>query len=170
MVQSLPLLLPLLDREAYVLRTAIVQSIGFLIDKAREPDSEENSSASNNRGYQNVVNRRSSVVIRRQSIVQSAEKEKDEESSVKLPSCRFIDLKTAIPLIKLLTDRTCDMNAFVRAASLRTLTSLSSKSLIPLSEVNSVTTKAVARICDKAVLVRKNALGVRFVILLHDSA
>ena len=90
--------------------------------------------------------------------MQSNEKESQPESKeIELHS---IDLKTAVSVLQLLQERSHDVNAFVRSATLRTLATLCNEGLIPLSEYVSVTQIALERVKDKAVLVRKNAVNV----------
>ncbi len=105
-----------------------------------------------------MIQKRASILVRRQSIIQSNEKESQPESKeIELHS---IDLKTAVSVLQLLQERSHDVNAFVRSATLRTLATLCSEGLIPLSEYVHVTQIALERVKDKAVLVRKNAVNV----------
>ena len=92
-------------------------------------------------------------------MVESSEKEKVSEEK---KSTTGIDLKTSLAILALLRERCRDVNAFVRAASLRTLNSLAAEGRVPLIETISVTRCAMERIRDKAVLVRKNAILVVF--------
>lgn len=73
---------------------------------------------------------------------------------------KIMDLKTALQIITLLQHRTQDVNAFVRSAALRALSTLCEKGFIPLSVYGNLTEAAVDRLRDRAVLVRKNAIGV----------
>lgn len=77
-----------------------------------------------------------------------------------------MDLKGATQVLSLLQSHTQDTNAFVRAASLRTLSTLCEKGFIPLSLFVGLTESCVDRLKDKAVLVRKNAIGVFLCIVL----
>ena len=98
-------------------------------------------------------------MIRRQSVAantsESAEKEQEKE-----PILREINLQTALQILNLIGERQHDINAFVRSASLRVLNSLCVNGFIPLSQYVSVTSIALERLQDKAVLVRKNAMNV----------
>ena len=164
------MLLKLLDREAYTLRVAVIQAAGVLVEKTSQPrarDPGTGSSAGGNAGatgggearrtsrYSTVTNKRASIVIRRQSMAVEKEKEEEEEE----PVIQSIDLKTAVRIISLIEERQHDINAFVRSAALRVLTSLVEHGFVPLSKFLSVTRVAAERLQDKGVLVRKNAMN-----------
>lgn len=112
--------------------------------------------------YANVVAKRASILVRRQSMAEIArdEAKETESSAPKEKEDKAMDLKGATQVITLLQSHTQDINAFVRAASLRTLSTLCEKGLIPLSLFVGLTESCVERLKDKAVLVRKNAIGV----------
>ena len=135
----------------------MIQSVGNLLLHTSTP-TENPSETQQTSSYQNVSQKRASILVRRQSIIQNNEKESQPES--KEPELRSIDLKTAISILQLLQERGHDVNAFVRSATLRTLATLCSEGLIPLSEYVNVTRTALERVKDKAVLVRKNAVNV----------
>lgn len=130
-----------------------------MIEKTSQRQNVEQQKQTTN-SYQDIAKRRASVVVRRQSmaILKENEKDDDEEKEEKLQE---IDLQTAMRLIVLIGERQHDINAFVRAASLRVLNSLCSNGFIPLSQYVLVTSIALERLHDKAVLVRKNAMNVR---------
>lgn len=165
------MLLKLLDREAYTLRVAVIQAAGVLVEKTSQPrarDPGTGSSAGGNAGatgggearrtsrYSTVTNKRASIVIRRQSMAVEKEEEEEEEEE---PAIQSIDLKTAVRIISLIEERQHDINAFVRSAALRVLTSLVEHGFVPLSKFLSVTRVAAERLQDKGVLVRKNAMN-----------
>lgn len=105
-----------------------------------------------------MAQNRASILVRRQSMVETSEKEREKEEGKKAPT--GIDLKTALAIVALLRERSKDVNAFVRAAALRSLNSLVLEGRLPVIETISVTRCAMERIRDKAVLVRKNAILV----------
>ena len=128
--------------------------------------------------YANVVAKRASILVRRQSMAEIARENQNqnqnqnqnesqiqnqnagESSEPKENEEKPMDLKGATQVLSLLQSHTQDTNAFVRAASLRTLSTLCEKGFIPLSLFVSLTESCVERLKDKAVLVRKNAIGV----------
>lgn len=165
------MLLKLLDREAYTLRVAVIQAAGVLVEKTSQPRARDPGTGSSATGgnagatgggearrtsrYSTVTNKRASIVIRRQSMAVEKEKEEEEEE----PVIQSIDLKTAVRIISLIEERQHDINAFVRSAALRVLTSLVEHGFVPLSKFLSVTRVAAERLQDKGVLVRKNAMN-----------
>lgn len=164
MLRSLPLLLSLLDGEPYTLRLAVVQSLGLLVEKTSGKKEEASGKVESKAQYANVVAKRASILVRRQSMAEIArEEEKGKEGDSSEPreaEEKPMDLKGATQVISLLQSHTQDSNAFVRAASLRTLSTLCEKGFIPLSLFVGLTESCVERLKDKAVLVRKNAIGV----------
>ena len=151
----------LLDCDSYALRLSVIQSAGNLLLHTSVP--EDNTSENRRQStYQNVSQKRASILVRRQSIAQSNEKEPQSES--KETELRTIDLKTAVSILQLLQERGHDVNAFVRSATLRTISLLCSEGLVPLNEYVNVTKTALERVKDKAVLVRKNAINVSMLI------
>lgn len=157
MLRNLPLLFPLLDRETYTLRLAVVQALGLLVEKTSKEKIQATSVSQRQSQYANVVAKRASILVRRQSMAEVAHEATDEP---KEEAEKIMDLKTALQIITLLQHRTQDVNAFVRSAALRTLSTLCEKGFIPLSVYGNLTEAAVDRLRDRAVLVRKNAIGV----------
>ena len=158
LLRSLPLLLKLLDREAYTLRVGVIQALGNLIEKTgqseqtgqpRESQRERRASS-----YGSVTNKRASIVIRRQSLAAGKEE-----------VIKAIDLKTAVSVIGLLEERQHDVNAFARSATLRVFASLVDHGFVPLSKYLAITRVAIERLQDKGVLVRKNAMNVAPLLL-----
>lgn len=162
----MPLLLKLLDREAYTLRLSVLQSLGNLIEKTSQHRSESNTQQSVH-SYQSVTKKRASILIRRQSVAANTTETTEEEE--KQPFLREIDLQTALQVLELIEERQHDVNAFVRSASLRVLNTLCVDGFIPLSKYVSVTFVALERLQDKAVLVRKNGMLVSVIDVVHSS-
>lgn len=163
-----------------------MQSLGLLIEKTsgkKEDDEEKDKmrgKVERQTQYANVVAKRASILVRRQSMAEIARENQNqnqnqnqiqnesqgqnqnagESSEPKENEEKPMDLKGATQVLSLLQSHTQDTNAFVRAASLRTLSTLCEKGFIPLSLFVSLTESCVERLKDKAVLVRKNAIGV----------
>lgn len=164
LLRSLPLLLKLLDREAYTLRVGVIQALGSLIEKTGQSEQSGQESQRGERrasSYGSVTNKRASIVIRRQSLAAGEEEEEEEKEEV----IKAIDLKTAVSVIGLLEERQHDVNAFARSATLRVFTSLVDHGFIPLSKYLAITRVAIERLQDKGVLVRKNAMNVAPLLL-----
>ena len=105
-----------------------------------------------------LIEKEAATVLASFELAQKAQKEREKEEEKKSPT--GIDLKTALSIVALLRERSKDINAFVRAAALRSLNSLVLEGRLPVIETISVTRCAMERIRDKAVLVRKNAILV----------
>ena len=144
-LSNISLLLPHLDSEPYVLRSAIINSIGHIL--VRED----------------------------QSLIDTTKKDKDGESSDEGSSgngsgdgtnnnkeeCLITYMaKTRTSLFEILCDRTRDITSFTRAASLKVLNDLTEKQSLPLDRIMPVTVIAIDRLKDKTVMVRRNAMQV----------
>lgn len=166
LLRSLPLLLKLLDREAYTLRVGVIQALGNLIEKTGQSEQtgqpRESQRERRVSSYGSVTNKRASIVIRRQSLAAGEEKEEEEEKEEVI---KAIDLKTAVSVIGLLEERQHDVNAFARSATLRVFASLVDHGFVPLSKYLAITRVAIERLQDKGVLVRKNAMNVAPLLL-----
>lgn len=144
---------------------SVLQSLGNLIEKTSQHRSESNTQQSVH-SYQSVTKKRASILIRRQSVAANTTETTEEE---KEPFLREIDLQTALQVLELIEERQHDVNAFVRSASLRVLNTLCVDGFIPLSKYVSVTSVALERLQDKAVLVRKNGMLVYVIDVVHSS-
>lgn len=144
----------------------MLQSLGNLIEKTSQHRPESTNQQSGH-SYQSVTKKRASILIRRQSV--AANTSETTEEGEKEPYLREIDLQTALQVLQLIEERQHDVNAFVRSASLRVLNTLCIDGFIPLSKYVSVTSVALERLQDKAVLVRKNGMLVCVVDDIHSS-
>jgi condensin complex subunit 1 len=135
-LSNISLLLPHLDSEPYVLRSAIINSIGHIL----------------------VREDRSLIDVRDGDVGQSPGEGgegggKEERQIVNMA-------KTRASLFDILCDRTRDITSFTRAASLKVLNDLTEKQSLPLDRVMPVTAIAIDRLQDKTVMVRRNAMQV----------
>jgi condensin complex subunit 1 len=125
-----------LDSEPYVLRSAIINSIGHILVRedrslidVRDGDGGQGSGEGGEGGG------------------------KEERQIVNMA-------KTRASLFDILCDRTRDVTSFTRAASLKVLNELTEKQSLPLDRVMPVTAIAIDRLQDKTVMVRRNAMQV----------
>jgi len=138
-LSNISLLLPHLDSEPYVLRSAIINSIGHILvredhslvetkeDKEEDPGDENGGEESN--------------------------REKEERQMVRMA-------KTRKSLFDILCDRTHDITSFTRGAALKVLNDLTEKQSLPLDRIMPVTAIAIDRLQDKTVMVRRYAMQV----------
>ena len=138
-LSNISLLLPHLDSEPYVLRSAIVNSIGHILVRedttlmeTTNKEDKENDSGDDS-GEENSV--------------------KEERQIVNMA-------KTRASLFDILCDRTHDITSFTRAASLKVLNDLTEKQSLPLDRLMPVTAIAIDRLQDKTVMVRRYAMQV----------
>ena len=132
-MQNISVLLPLLDAEPYILRSAIVSAIGNAVSGSTPADvvgfgeiGETDSSKGNNTMH-------------------------SEESFT----------RTRDALLTVLTERARDVNSFTRAAVIKAWISLCEKQVLPLARVHSVVMVAIDRLQDKSVIVRRASMQVR---------
>ena len=135
-LSNISLLLPHLDSEPYVLRSAIINSIGHILVRedrslidVRDGDGGQGPGEAGEGGG------------------------KEERQIVNMA-------KTRASLFDILCDRTRDVTSFTRAASLKVLNDLTEKQSLPLDRVMPVTAIAIDRLQDKTVMVRRNAMQV----------
>ena len=129
-LSNISLLLPHLDSEPYIMRSAIVNSIGHILVREDQTLMENND---DNDGRD--------------------EENKDERHVVNMA-------KTRSSLFDILCERTCDITSFTRAAALKVLNDLTEKQSLPLDRIMPVTAIAIDRLQDKAVMVRRYAMQV----------
>lgn len=129
-LSNISLLLPHLDSEPYIMRSAIVNSIGHILVREDQTLMENND---DNGGRD--------------------EENKDERHVVNMA-------KTRSSLFDILCERTCDITSFTRAAALKVLNDLTEKQSLPLDRIMPVTAIAIDRLQDKAVMVRRYAMQV----------
>lgn len=129
-LSNISLLLPHLDSEPYVMRSAIVNSIGHIL-----------------------VREDQSLMEKKDDQEGSDEESKDERHVVNMA-------KTRSSLFDILCDRTCDITSFTRAAALKVLNDLTEKQSLPLDRIMPVTAIAIDRLQDKAVMVRRYSMQV----------
>jgi condensin complex subunit 1 len=129
-LSNISLLLPHLDSEPYIMRSAIVNSIGHILVR------EDKTLMENKDDYEG-----------------SDEESKDDRHVVNMT-------KTRSSLFDILCDRTCDITSFTRAAALKVLNDLTEKQSLPLDRIMPVTAIAIDRLQDKAVMVRRYAMQV----------
>ncbi|KAL7500027.1 hypothetical protein ACHAWT_007982 [Skeletonema menzelii] len=127
-LSNISLLLPHLDSEPYIMRSAIVNSIGHILVREDQTLMENND---DNDGRD--------------------EENKDERHVVNMA-------KTRSSLFDILCERTCDITSFTRAAALKVLNDLTEKQSLPLDRIMPVTAIAIDRLQDKAVMVRRYAM------------
>jgi condensin complex subunit 1 len=138
-LSSISLLLPHLDSEPYVLRSAIINSIGHILVR-------EDRSLIEAREHRNSDD---------QDLYEGGEGSDNEERQIVNMA------KTRASLFDILYDRTRDITSFTRAASLKVLNDLTEKQSLPLDRIMPVTAIAIDRLQDKTVMVRRNAMQVR---------
>ena len=109
--------------------------------------------------YANVLQKRSSILIRKQDLKGDGEREEEREEREE-EELQTLTNKKRNELIRLICIRQHDVNAFVRSASLRALTSICEQGKLPKQFYVEVAKIATERIHDKGVLVRKNAMNV----------
>jgi len=140
-LSNISLLLPHLDSEPYIMRSAIVNSIGHilvredqtLLENKTEKENDSESGDEENKQDRHVVNM----------------------------------TKTRSSLFDILCDRTCDITSFTRAAALKVLNDLAEKQSLPLDRIMPVTAIAIDRLQDKAVMVRRYAMQVSCFVPCH---
>ena len=129
-LSNISLLLPHLDSEPYIMRSAIVNSIGHILVR------EDNTLIENKDDHEG-----------------SEDESKDDRHVVNM-------VKTRSSLFDILCDRTCDITSFTRGAALKILNDLTEKQSLPLDRIMPVTAIAIDRLQDKAVMVRRYAMQV----------
>mmetsp|Transcript_7744 Transcript_7744/g.13486 ORF Transcript_7744/g.13486 Transcript_7744/m.13486 type:complete len:1395 (-) Transcript_7744:164-4348(-) len=135
-LSNISLLLPHLDSEPYVLRSAIINSIGHIL-----------------------VREDHSLVERKEDKDGDSGDESEEESNTIKEQRQMVRLaKTRNSLFDILCDRTHDITSFTRAASLKVLNDLTEKQSLPLDRIMPVTAIAIDRLQDKTVMVRRYAM------------
>ncbi|KAL7445188.1 hypothetical protein ACHAXH_009750 [Discostella pseudostelligera] len=148
-LSNISLLLPHLDSEPYVLRSAIIHSIGHilvredqsLIEAKKDKDGDSTEEGSSGDGTSNS--------------------NKEE--------CLIANMaKTRTSLFKILCDRTRDITSFTRAASLKVLNDLTERQSLPLDRIMPVTEIAIDRLKDKTVMVRRNAMQLLTTLLENN--
>jgi len=127
-LSNISLLLPHLDSEPYIMRSAIVNSIGHIL-----------------------VREDQTLMENKDDEEGSDEESKDERHVVNMA-------KTRTSLFDILCDRTCDITSFTRGAALKVLNDLTEKQSLPLDRIMPVTAIAIDRLQDKAVMVRRYAM------------
>ena len=142
-LSNISLLLPHLDSEPYVLRSAIVNSIGHILVREDQTLLETKVDKDSDSGDE------------------SGDESKEERQIVNMA-------KTRTSLFDILCDRTHDITSFTRAASLKVLIDLTEKQSLPLDRMMPVTAIAIDRLQDKTVMVRRYAMQVScFVYILR---
>lgn len=133
-LSNLSLLLPHLDSEPYVLRSAIISSIGHIL----------------------VREDQTLVVDETRDTASGGDEEtkKDDERQIANMG------KTRSALFDILCERTRDVTSFTRGASLKVLNELTEKQSVPLDRIMPVTEIAIDRLNDKTVMVRRYAMQV----------
>mmetsp|Transcript_21819 Transcript_21819/g.45861 ORF Transcript_21819/g.45861 Transcript_21819/m.45861 type:complete len:1356 (+) Transcript_21819:199-4266(+) len=125
------LLVPHLSAEPYVLRSAIINSIGHILVRDDVKLAEE----------------------------KKEEQEEGESDYGSKDDRRIINIaKTRSSLFDILCDHTKDVTSFTRAAALKVLNDLTEKQSLPLDRVMPVTKIAIDRLNDKAVSVRRYSM------------
>ena len=128
-------LLPQLNAEPYCVRSAIVTSLGHIVEhivKSQEPTEDQSSGDA-----------------MEFTIVQ-----KDGESS------RLNVEKSMAALLDILEARSHDISSYTRSTVLKTWINLTENGSLPVDRVIPVTVLAIDRLQDKAVMVRKQAMHV----------
>lgn len=146
-LSNISLLLPHLDSEPYVLRSAIINSIGHIL--VREDRS--------------LIEAREGKDGSGQGLGEGGEESGKEERQIVSMA------KTRASLFDILCDRTRDITSFTRAASLKVLNDLTEKQSLPLDRIMPVTAIAIDRLQDKTVMVRRNAMQVSVVSSRYES-
>ncbi|EJK64552.1 hypothetical protein THAOC_14707 [Thalassiosira oceanica] len=133
-LSNLSLLLPHLDSEPYVLRSAIISSIGHILVR------EDRTLIENEIG----------------DVASEGDGETKKDDGRQIANMG----KTRSALFDILCERTRDITSFTRGASLKVLNDLTEKQSVPLDRIMSVTEIAIDRLNDKTVMVRRYAMQV----------
>jgi hypothetical protein len=157
-INLLPCILVLLDSSAHQIRSCVIQSIGYVVislhqiislnpgedevDEEEEQEEEDEPVQGEDREEKENKRRRSSLLKQSQ-----AEKKKD------------FYIKQYNELLSVLLDRLYDINPYTRSNVLKTWILLVEKQVLPIKTVLSLTTKAMDRVHDRNVLVRKYAIN-----------
>lgn len=131
-------ILPHLNSEPYCVRSAIVTALGHIVDHIGK-----------------------SLKVPAGSIPASADEEEGgqrEETEMSRPTME----KSRGNLLDILEERSHDVSSYTRSAVLKAWISLSQGGSIPVERVIPVTVLAIDRLKDKTVMVRKQALQVRY--------
>jgi len=168
-MDNISLVLPHLDSEPYVIRSAVVNAIAHVVSRANESDvkkkisrysacspqrgsnflmNEENSS--NNEGHSK--NNNSAFILQEESYdtgIQSKQKNRDA-------------------LLDILIERAHDVSSFTRAAVLKSFAQLTESDSLPLDRVIPVTALAIDRLQDKTVMVRRSSLQLLTLLLENN--
>ena len=140
-LSNISLLLPHLDAEPYVLRSAIINSIGHIL--VRE-----------DRDIETRVENKD---------------DDDEEGGDGKEQRQIVTMaKTRSNLFNILCERTRDVTSFTRAASLKVLNDLTEKQSLPLDRIMPVTAIAIDRLQDKTVMVRRSAMQLLTTLLENN--
>ncbi|KAK8812200.1 hypothetical protein WA158_007434 [Blastocystis sp. Blastoise] len=155
---SLILLLPLLNKENYMIRCAIITGIGGILKGCKMTEEEEM------RNYHDRQSRTKSLMAGNTENGATMEIEGEIEEK----ETKTITMKTRYQLLDILRERACDINAFARAATIKTWITLCEDGAIPLNYWSEVTCLTIERIKDKAVLVRKYSIQLLTSLLEHN--
>jgi condensin complex subunit 1 len=127
-------LLPHLDSEPYTLRSAIVVALGHIVEHIGKSGQPSEGEEGD-----------------------SQEASEDGSSSLNLEKSRG-------NLLDILAARSHDTSSYTRSAALKTWINLTQEGAVPVARIHAVTNMAIDRLHDKTVIVRKQALQVRFVL------
>lgn len=133
-LSNISLLLPHLDSEPYIMRSSIIYSIGH------------------------ILVREDHILMENKPDKETDSEGSDDESKQDRHVVNMA--KTRSSLFDILCDRTCDITSFTRAAALKVLSDLTEKQSLPLDRIMPVTSIAIDRLQDKAVVVRRYAMQV----------
>ena len=142
------MVLPHLQSDSYNLRSAIVTAIGrVLVHCSKEENNENDGVNGGNDTQQDFA----------LNFDEGAEDTTDSKSK------QAQDKRNE--LLDILTERSHDVSSFTRGTVLKTWATLIESQSLPVKRLIPVTALAIDRLQDKTVIVRKNAMQVRYFIV-----
>jgi hypothetical protein len=158
-INLLPCILVLLDSSAHQIRSCVIQSIGYVVISLHqiislnpgedEVDEEEEQEEVEDEAVEGEDREEKENKRRRSSLLKQSQAEKKKDFYIKQYN----------ELLSVLLDRLYDINPYTRSNVLKTWILLVEKQVLPIKTILSLTTKAMDRVHDKNVLVRKYAIN-----------
>lgn len=132
-LHNVSVLLPHLDGESYMIRSAVVQSLGFISARAFAKDGNKDDGKTGNA-------------------------EKADEEPADTEEHRAQQARARDALLDVLQERIFDVHAYVRSAVVKAWIQLVEDGALPLTRIHPVMVLTVDRLHDKAAVVRKMSL------------
>eukprot|EP00587_Corethron_hystrix_P002947 CAMPEP_0113307870 /NCGR_PEP_ID=MMETSP0010_2-20120614/6542_1 /TAXON_ID=216773 ORGANISM="Corethron hystrix, Strain 308" /NCGR_SAMPLE_ID=MMETSP0010_2 /ASSEMBLY_ACC=CAM_ASM_000155 /LENGTH=705 /DNA_ID=CAMNT_0000162811 /DNA_START=865 /DNA_END=2983 /DNA_ORIENTATION=- /assembly_acc=CAM_ASM_000155 len=136
-------ILPHLDSEHYYIRSAIVQAIGFLVERNEDGINDQPSEETKGRDEHEIM-------------------ERDVNES---EGTRGISESTRAALFDILIQRVHDVSSLTRSCVLKVWMHLAETNSIPIDRYLSITSLAIDRLQDKTVAVRRTAMKLLTILL-----